>query len=222
MKRNILFIRGFNTYMATQDSFDGYSNILDKYDLEYFNYSPDEDIVEVYSQLSKRIRKGKYTHLIGHSMGGGLLMRYIHDHKIEHSVKIILLMPMIYKIPLNKVIANIPYSGNLKFPKALIIPNSKLYNQGNILNDNYNLLSISQVVSMYNNIMLEPIEFASTINNSNCVLFYATREALTLIPEQSLNLIKPKNLVMINGLHECFNSIGGDSREFFQKLALHL
>jgi hypothetical protein len=222
MKQNILFIRGFNTYMPTEYSFDSYSNILDKYDLEYFNYSPDEDIVEVYSKLSKRIRKGKYTHLIGHSMGGGLLMRYIHDKKIDNSVKIILLMPMIYKIPLNKIIANIPYSGNLKFPKALIIPNSKLYNHGNILNDSYNLLSVSQVVSMYNNIMLEPIEFASTINNSNCVLFYATREAFNLIPEQSLNLIKPKKLVIINGLHECFNSLGGDSREFFKKLALHL
>lgn len=150
MKQNILFIRGFNTYMQTEYSFDSYSNILDKYDLEYFNYSPDEDIVEVYSKLSKRIRKGKYTHLIGHSMGGGLLMRYIHDKKIDNSVKIILLMPMIYKIPLNKIFANIPYSGNLKFPKALIIPNSKLYNHGNILNDSYNLLSVSQVVSMYN------------------------------------------------------------------------
>ena len=222
MKRNILFIRGFNTYMPTQDSFDGYSNIFDKYDLEYFNYSPDEDILEVYAQLSNRISKGKYTHLIGHSMGGGLLMRYIHDKKIDESVKIILLMPMIYKIPLNKVIANIHCSTYLKFPKALLIPNSKLYNHGNILNDSYNLLSVSQVVSMYNNIMLEPIEFASTINNSNCVLFYATREAFNLIPEQSLNLIKPKNLVMINGLHECFNSLGGESREFFKKLDLYL
>jgi pimeloyl-ACP methyl ester carboxylesterase len=208
--------------MPTQYSFDGYSNILDKYKMEYFNYSPNEDILEVYARLCKQIGKGKYTHLIGHSMGGGLLMRYIYDHKINNSVKIILLMPMIYKIPLNEIIAKIPISKYIKIPKALLIPNSKLYNHGNFLNDSYNLLSISQAVSMYKSIMLDSVEFASTINNSNCVLFYATREAFNIIPEKELNLIKPKKLVIINGLHECFNSIGGDSREFFKKLALHI
>jgi hypothetical protein len=178
----ILFIRGFNTFI--KPTFDGYQSILNVYPkMEYFNYSPNDDLHDVNKRLCKKIKDGKYTHLIGHSMGGGLLMRYMYDHKINKSIKIILLMPMIFKTPTNRVITNIPFISNLKIPKGLFIPNSVLYDQGNFCNDEMYFFSLSQFVAMYRDIMLESTQIVDTINsNPNCVLFYATKESLNIIP----------------------------------------
>jgi hypothetical protein len=219
MKQNILFVRGFNTKLT--DTFDGYANIKNVYpDIQYFDYSPDEDLLNVYNQLQTQIKKGKYTHLIGHSMGGGLLMRYMYDHKVRNDVKIILLMPLIYKEPINKIIASIPLASNIRCPKGLLIPNSNLYDQGSFVNDTFKLVSLSQVATMYNNIMLEPEQFISKLNNCpNYTLFYASKDVLCPIPDSVLSKIK--NLERIDGLHETFNSVGTSSC-FFKKLAKYI
>ncbi len=217
MKQNILFVRGFNTKLT--DTFDGYSSIKNVYPhMTYFDYSPDEDLLNVYSRLQTQIKKGKYTHLIGHSMGGGLLMRYIYDHKV--SAKVILLMPLIYKEPVNKIIASISFASNISCPKGLLIPNSNLYDQGSFVNDTFKLVSLSQVATMYNNIMLEPEQFISKLNSCpNYTLFYATKEAFNTIPDSILSQIN--NVERIDGLHEAFNSVG-TSNSFFKKLAKYI
>ena len=219
MKTNILFIRGFNTKLT--DAFDGYASIKNVYPhMTYFDYSPDEDLLEVYKRLEKRIKKGKYTHLIGHSIGGGLLMRYIYDHKVNNNVKFILLMPLIYKTLITQIIASIPFASNLSLPKGLLIPNSNLYDQGSFINDTFKLLPLSQVSQMYNNIMLESEQFVAKLNSCpNCVLFYATKEAFNTIPDSVLSKIK--NVEQIDGLHECFNSVG-TSNDFFKKLVKYI
>jgi len=219
MKTNILFIRGFNRKLT--DIFDGYSSIKNVYPhMTYFDYSPDDDLIDVYKRLQKQIKKGKYTHLIGHSMGGGLLMRYIYDHKVNKDVKIILLMPLIYKTLINQIIASIPFASNISCPKGLLIPNSNLYEQGSFVNDTFKLVSLSQVSQMYNNIMLEPEHFIAKLNSCpNCVLFYATKEAFNTIPDSVLSKIK--NVERIDGLHEVFNSVG-TSGDFFKKLANYM
>jgi alpha-beta hydrolase superfamily lysophospholipase len=107
--------------------------------MTYFDYSPDEDLLSVYSRLQRQIKNGKYTHLIGHSMGGGLLMRYIYDHEVKPCVKIILLMPLIYKDPVNAAISKIPFASNISVPKGLIVRNSCLYDQGRFFNDDFYL-----------------------------------------------------------------------------------
>ena len=218
----LLFIRGFNTNLSNE--FDGYSSIKNVYPhMKYFDYSPDEDLSDVYKRLCKKIKSNKYTHLIGHSMGGGMLMRYMHDHKIANDVKIILLMPMIYKTHINKIITAItaiPIINKIRLPKPLLLPNKNLYDQGNLTNDTFYWLSTSQITSMYNTIMLEPEQFVSTLNsNSNCVLFYASKEAFNEIPESILKQIV--NLERIDGLHECFNSVG-TSGAFFETLAKYI
>ena len=215
----ILFIRGFNTKLT--NDFDGYSSIKNVYPhMKYFDYSPDEDLSDVYKRLCKKIKSTKYTHLIGHSMGGGMLMRYMHDHKIKNNVKIILLMPLIYKKQSIKTITAIPIINKIRLPKPLLIPNKNLYGQGNLTNDNFYWLSTSQITSMYNTIMLEPEQIVSTLNrNSNCVLFYASKEAFNEIPESILKQIV--NLERIDGLHECFNSVGTSSA-FFETLAKYI
>jgi hypothetical protein len=219
MKTNILFVRGFNTKLT--DTFDQYACIKNVYPhMTYFDYSPDEDLLTVYKRMEREIKKGKYTHLIGHSMGGGLLMRYIYEHKVCRDVKIILLMPLIYKTPINKMIASIPFASNIRCPKSLVIPNSYLYDQGSIVNDTFKLLSLSQVVQMYNNIMLEQEQFVDKLNScSNCVVFYAVKEAFNTIPDSVLSKIK--NVEQIDGLHEEFNSVGTSS-PFFKKLAKYI
>ena len=218
MKSNILFVRGFNTKLT--ETFDHYASIKNVYpDMTYFDYSPDEDLLDVYKRLEREIKKRKYTHLIGHSIGGGLLMRYIYDHKVCHDVKIILLMPLIYKTPINKFIT-IPFLSNINPPKALAMPNSSLYDQGSIVNDTFELLSSSQVVTMYNNIMLEPEQFIMKLNSyPNSTLFNASNDMYCPIPDSILNQIN--NVERIDGLHECFNSVG-TSRPFFKKLAKYI
>jgi len=219
MKTNILFVRGFNTKLT--DTFDGYASIKNVYPhMTYFDYSPDEDLLTVYSRLQTQIKKGKYTHLIGHSMGGGLLMRYIYDKKVRKDVKIILLMPLIYKEPINSVISKIPFASNISVPKGLIVRNSCLYDQGRFFNDDFYLLSLSQIVTMYNNIMLDPEQFIAKLNScSNTTLFYASKDVLCPIPDSVLSKIK--NVERIDGLHEAFNSVG-TSNNFFKKLAKYI
>lgn len=219
MKSNILFVRGFNTKLT--ETFDHYASIKNVYPhMTYFDYSPDEDLLTVYKRLEREINKAKYTHLIGHSMGGGLLMRYIYEHKVCRDVKIILLMPLVYKTPINKIIASFPFASNIRCPKGLVIPNNSLYDQGSIVNDTFKLLSSSQVVTMYNNIMLEPEQFVRKLNSCpNCVLFYASNDILCPIPGSVLSKIK--NVVRIDGLHEVFNSVG-TSHDFFKKLVKYI
>jgi pimeloyl-ACP methyl ester carboxylesterase len=216
---NILFIRGFNTdNIYTRDVYCHIYTVLSQNNtVTYFNYSPNDDILQTYNRLCNTIHNTRFTHLIGHSMGGGLLMKYISDYsnKIAQYKAVILLMPLLYKVPLNNLIAKIPFIRNIRAPKALILPASKLYKSGNILNDNYNFISVSQISDMYNYIMLTHTDFVYLLNkHKNTLLFYAKDEAFNTIPANILKKIN--NKVIVNGLHECFNDFS-TSREFFDK-----
>jgi pimeloyl-ACP methyl ester carboxylesterase len=206
---NILFIRGYNTDNILEN--DTYSNIWyilsQKNKVTYFNYSIREDIGIVYEKLCKQIQKTKYTHLIGHSMGGGLLMKYIQEHDVVKYTKIILLMPLIYKDPVLTLVAKTPFIEYLYLPKMSFLPASKLTTQGNILNDDYSWKPLHQIVKMYNEIMLEPKDIIETLNrnNKNTILFYAKKEAFNIIPDQILEEIK--KVEYIDGFHECFNDL---------------
>jgi pimeloyl-ACP methyl ester carboxylesterase len=212
-ENKIIIVRGFGTNnIKTNDS---YANILivltqnPKNKVEYFDYNPDEDIVKVYKRLSKVLKDGEYTHLIGHSMGGGLVMRYIYDYPDEISKyrHVILLMPLLYKNPSNNFLLNIPFLKNIPLPNAIFLPSSKAYKTGNIINDGFKLTKFKQVAGMYNEIMLDSDVFVDTLNENrlNTVLFYAIEEGYNQIPTDVLKKIKNKKY--INGLHESFNSL---------------
>jgi pimeloyl-ACP methyl ester carboxylesterase len=213
---NILFIRGYNTDNILEN--DTYSNIWsvlsEKNKVTYLNYSVIEDMNIVYERLCKQIQKTKYTHLIGHSMGGGLLMKYIQEHNVVKYTKIILLMPLIYKDPLISMVAKVPFIEYLYLPKVSFLPASKLTTQGNILNDDYSYKPLHQIMQMYNQIMLEPNNIIETLNRNkkNTILFYAKKEAFNTIPEEILQQIK--NIEYVDGYHECFNDLY-TSRSFY-------
>jgi pimeloyl-ACP methyl ester carboxylesterase len=145
-KNKILFIRGFNTdNIETNDTYVNIRYVLLSHSnsITYFNYKPNQDIDKVYQKMCDIIHRGKFTHLIGHSMGGGLLMRYIADYPqtIHRFKNVILLMPLLYKEPVNNFIAKIPFVRNVYLPKSTILPASKLYRVGNFLNDDHHLIS---------------------------------------------------------------------------------
>jgi pimeloyl-ACP methyl ester carboxylesterase len=220
-KNAILFVRGFNTdNIKKNDTYYHVRKVLSQSNsVTYFNYNPTENIAKVYENMCSTIRKGKFTHLIGHSMGGGLLMKYIADypHKIPVYKKIILLMPLIYKEPVNNFIAKIPFVRNVFLPKAVILPASKLYSLGNFLNDDYNVVSLSQIVDAYHHMMLDSEKFVHLLNKhrKNIIVFYAKQEFFNTIPDNILNKIE--NLVLVNGLHECFNDLTTNN-EFFKEM----
>ena len=79
----ILFIRGFNTdlhhmnnHYQNFETFFSFSN----YALEYFNYSPDDDIEDVYTKCSQLLKSGTYKIVMAHSLGGCLLMRFCNEN----------------------------------------------------------------------------------------------------------------------------------------------
>jgi pimeloyl-ACP methyl ester carboxylesterase len=218
-ENRILFIRGFNTdNIETKDVYAHIHCVLSqKNNITYFNYNPEDDIVETYEKLCKTIKRHNFTHLIGHSMGGGLLMKYISDYpkKISTYKKVILLMPLIYKTPLNNFLAKIPLLRNVRVPKSFILPASKLQSLGNFMNDDYNLLSLSQITDMYNHVMLDSDDFVAILNKhrKNTILFYAKEEAFNTIPQDTLDKID--NQVYVDGLHECFNELS-NCKSFFR------
>ena len=129
-------------------------------------------------------------------------------------------MPLVYKTPINKIIASFPFASNIRCPKGLVIPNNSLYDQGSFVNDTFKLLSSSQVIQMYNNLMLEPQQIINKLNSCpNCVLFYASNDIFCPIPDSILNQLE--NVVRVDGLHECFNSVG-TSLPFFKRLAKYI
>lgn len=222
-ENKILFIRGFNTYkIKTNDTYANIHIVLSQNannNVVYFSYSPDEDIVKVYKRLVQVIKDNNdFTHLVGHSMGGGLLMRYMYDHPdgVSKYKRVILLMPLMYKTPFNKFFLNLPFIRNISLPNALVLPSAKAYSTGNILNDGFGLSKLQQPADMYKKIMLESNVFVDALNKHklNTVIVYAREEGYNPIPESVLKKIK--NKVYVNGLHESFNSLE-TVKEFFEK-----
>ena len=114
-------------------------------------------------------------------------------------------MPLIYKVPFNNFIAKIPFIRNVFLPKITFLPAYKLHSLGNFINDEYNLISMSQITDMYNHLMLNSDDFVYLLNkNQNAVLFYAKDEAFNTIPQYILDEIYNKEYV--TGLHESFRA----------------
>jgi len=220
--KKILFIRGYNTDMNStkKDSYCNFSTFFElskEYKLKYFNYSPEEELDEVYKRLCKTLSIQKYDILIGHSMGGGLLLKYLTENKkkIKKYDKLLFLMPLVSKVPSTNILTKIPFSEKLYLPKALILPNNNLFDLGNILNDNYKLLCVKQVVTMYNDNKYISSTDLTILNKKNCHLVYAKNEKFTIIQDDVLDKIKNKTI--LEGKHEMFNEFD-NSRKFFPTL----
>ncbi len=201
---NILFIRGFNSDLSnTNNTLQHFETFfeLSEYKLVHFNYTPDEDINDVYNRLQKQITMFNYDILMGFSLGGCLLMKLYQEHNISET-KCIFLMPLITKDNLKfRLLSKIPFIKNLRLPKAVYLPNNSLYNNGNIINDSYNLISPQQIFTIYND-WIDKFDI-QLLNNKNCHIIYAEDETINVISKK--NLDKIKNITILPGKHEIFN-----------------
>ena len=222
--KNILFIRGFNTEIKSNEEdhyqhFETFFSLSEKYTLKYFNYSTKENIEDVYINCSNLIKNNTYSILIGHSLGGGILYRFCNEN-LKYCKKqfqqILFLMPLISKDnTLVRMISKIYGIGNIPLLKAIMIPNNDLYNNGNFLNDSYTFIRMKQIQDVYNNWNIFDNIHKVLNNLPNSMVIYAKNEKLNIINKKTLDLIK--NKIIFQGKHELFNDFIGE-KVFFQYL----
>jgi hypothetical protein len=192
---------------------------MSQYKLEYFNYSPEEDLSVVYARLCDKIENNLYDVIIGHSMGGGLLLKFLTEHKeymdciSKTNKKIIFLMPLIERSLANDIIAWIPFIENVYLPKLIAFPNNFLYDDGNILNDDIYPVLGKQFVTMETK-YIDKMDL-SIIDRNNCHMIYAKNELFNVISQPTLNKIKNKTI--LEGKHQMFME-ANHSIQFFQTL----
>ena len=90
-RQRILFVRGFATSLSTgTDDYLGIKTLLERhYDFTYFDYEPSEALGVVYKRMCSNIDSVNPDILIGHSLGGGLVAKYVryHTETINKGVK---------------------------------------------------------------------------------------------------------------------------------------
>jgi len=228
MKR-ILFVKGFN---VSKKDFNGhnvyvYFDIffkLSNYKLDYFEYNNDEDLNAVYERLvveletkktSAKLRsqtKYKYDVVMAHSMGCCLMTKYINEHP-EFDRKLILIAPFLCKDPYIKFIAHIPFLQYGYLPKALMIPNCKLFKIGNLWNDSFKWIPLKQIKTAYQFMIHDQDELTNLLNNhSNCHIIYNEDEQVTVIPQETLT--KFERCTTIGGKHTCFLEVEHSEKLF--------
>jgi len=215
----VLFIRGFNTdlhhgnnHYQNFETFFSFSN----YALEYFNYSPDDDIEDVYTKCSQLLKSGTYKIVMAHSLGGCLLMRFCNENNdfAKKFKKLIFLMPLITNDNyLVSIASKTRIFKDNKLFKPLVVPNSNLFDLGNILNDSYNFVSCKQIATVYTKWVCN--FDISLLNNDNCLLIYARDEMLNIIDQKKLDAIH--NKIILTGKHEMFNDFS-TGQHFFETL----
>jgi hypothetical protein len=204
----ILLVPGFDPQKTKKEFLNGY--IIFKlffkesnYNLDIFNYSNNEDIITVYTRLEKYIKKNNYNIILSHSMGGALVFNYCYYNDINNFHKIIFIAPLICKIQMIDKLFKIPFISNLSLPKAILLPNSILFEYGNILNDSFNLVPVKQIYQTYKCLIKDEKKVINLFNkNENMYLIYMNDEHITVINDEILEKIKNKKI--IRGKHGVF------------------
>lgn len=230
-KQKILFVRGFATALSSGiDDYIGIKTVLEQhYDFTYFDYEPSEALDVVYKRMYKIINSMNPDILIAHSLGGGLVTKYIKSNTetINKDMKIILLMPLLCKsafidIMIQILSPSLLLNPQLLLPKPLLLNPMDIYEGGNILNCDISLISFKQVYDIFtepNSIVTNDLSFIS--NNPKIKLFYASNEKINIIDESILQKIPTKQLKRVLGLHECWRSItinNNRKTDFFSQL----
>jgi hypothetical protein len=234
--KSVLFVRGFATALSTGvDIYLHIKTVVNKtHDFVYFDYDPSEALDVVYKRMCSVLESRKFDILMGHSLGGGLLAKYFKSNpsQVSKYEKIILLMPFMCKNIkadlLTQLFASPLFTFNPDFllQKALLCSSSDLLEGGNLLNDDYSLVSFKQPSDLYtepNSAVSNDISFI--VNNPNMTIFYASEEKINIIDESVLQKIPKAQLKRVSGLHECWRSIrinADTSMDFFTQMSLVL
>jgi len=202
----LLFVCGFNTH-STQNQNDAYFVIkqflnASQYKVDFFTYTTNERIIDVYKRLN--VLTPSYDIIIGHSMGGGLIYRMMCDKLLLENQKVILLMPFVYAPQWQKMLTNIPLIDKIYIPNSLLFPSSKLFDLGNMSNNNNTLIQLHQVIDMIQ--WMPEIDNLPDIinNNKNVSVIFGNNDEISGIP--SIISSRIINSKLVPGLHEPFNS----------------
>ena len=153
--------------------------------------------------MCERLETKQHTIIIGHSLGCGLLMKYLSEHDEDRNV--ILLMPFIsvpkWKQTAFSYLTIIPFP--LRLPKCIAIPNSSLFEGGNVMNDTAEILNLSQITYAITNIFLSEYEIVYIFETrQNINMLYADDETVSPIECCLLDKITKKKYV--KGKHAAF------------------
>jgi hypothetical protein len=205
----ILFVCGYNTHpddhpnnLDVYDAFNQYFQ-FSKYKITFFRYKMEERLDSVYKRMCDEISLPKYSILISHSLGGGLMTKYLSEHNEDR--KVILLMPFI-KVPKWKhttfvALNMMPLS--LRLPKWFVVPNNSLFKGGNFWNDDSTMLNLAQIIYAINYLFLDDATIVHTIEQTkDIILVYAEDETVSQIDMDLLNKINKKTFVQ--GKHVSF------------------
>jgi hypothetical protein len=225
LKKSILFVRGFDTAVsAGADEYLYLKLLLEKtYEFTYFDYEPNVDLQGVYASFLNIIDTNKFDVFIGHSLGGGLLVKYINS-SIYKNEKIILLMPFICRNPTLDLVSNFfkfhkIFDPKLVFPKSIYSPLFYILEGSVVFNNDFSMVSFKQPHDMYMDPDIQSNDVFKFMNdNTNVTIFYADDERLNIIDETILQQIPKGRLIRVKGFHECWRSSDDPDTDLFARL----
>jgi hypothetical protein len=190
---NILFIQGWFTY--TGFNYGGSHEIYYKDFINYlsskgflttFEYNDNEKVSSVYDRLKTLVNNNKFSHIIGHSMGGSFLMLLLRDKVDLKSAKLIFSEPYIYPSidpVICEMVQKIPFYKHIKVNTVLIVPSFFLHSNFT-LRENINNLSKNVFIHQYADITVELPDIIPTLDkyDGNISIIYSIYEKLSEIP----------------------------------------
>ena len=206
MSPKTLFVCGFCSL-----GFDTYSNMDYLKNTDYFYYDNCEAVEDIEERLLEYYVGGKYTHLIGHSMGCFFISRMLAKLKADQlPVKTILMNPFIENSIASAIFGLVPHplSSLFKIPKWVgEYPNGLTFKYQSIWSvPEWQLNNFQQINYCSNNFdMCEYIETYKTVGN--VVIIYGTCDtAVAPLSLRTQSLLKTvTKFIPIYAKHEPFN-----------------
>jgi hypothetical protein len=222
-RKRVLFVIGFGTNISTPESIDSYKSIRnyflgrDDLEVQWFEYNPDQLLTDVYQGLQAKVESYSPDALIGHSLGGLLVYRYMVDRMASptmtgHPLPFpILLMPFLQRPAdiLYRIIDILPrfVRNTLKIPFEIGFPAYKLWDEGNVLNARYDIVSFRQLFDAADIMTESEDEIVKQMVQMNAWTIYANDDNSTKITDSLLrSLLATQQFFQINGKHEAFSS----------------
>ena len=217
MRKKLLFVRGFQ--LSDDKEYDEYKQIQtffmnSKYNLEYFWYTTEERLDQVYDRLVHVIQQGKYSVLMGHSMGGALLSRFCRENNVSGYDKIILLMPFIRTNSFLNHLLTLEFTREWRVPKAMLLPKSFIegvkttvfsHFVSTLLNDSFMPIGVHQPFYAFEHLFLTDKQIVRFFRkNTNIHLIHSPTDSLVSFTSKLLCRIK--NQYSVTGGHLSFSS----------------
>jgi hypothetical protein len=226
--KKLLLVRGFG--LSNDSVYNEYKQIyvffrMSKYKLKYFKYRTEEPLDQVYCRLENTIKKGKYSLLMAHSVGGALLAKYCRENDVSEYDKIILLMPFIRASSCIENCLKFEFAKKLRIPTAFLLLNLYVVSVDMsifsfiisvLANDSFGLIDLHQPFYAKENLFMTNSNIIDFFRfNQNIHLIHSPTDGVVSFDNDVLSKIKRK--YMVEGGHLSF-AFKKYSNTFFEKL----